>query len=105
MREQIQRIAEWLLQLQQERRIPGSQKLPRFLAASDIHGNCARLEEVIAVLRQAWTGEPFEYEGHTVRVQPSPVTPGGPIQVMGGSSTIAFFLMIGLVESVHLRKI
>ena len=56
---------------------------------SDFHRRGKRLEEVVAVLRQAWTGEPFEYEGRTVRVQPSPVTPGGPMQVMGGSSTIA----------------
>ena len=56
---------------------------------SDFHRRGKRLEEVVAVLRQAWTGEPFEYEGRTVRVQPSPVTPGGPIQVMGGSSTLA----------------
>jgi alkanesulfonate monooxygenase SsuD/methylene tetrahydromethanopterin reductase-like flavin-dependent oxidoreductase (luciferase family) len=48
-----------------------------------------RIDEVIGVLRQAWTGEPFEYNGHTVRVQPSPATPGGPMLVMGGSTTVA----------------
>ena len=36
-----------------------------------------RIDEVIGVLRQAWTGEPFEYEGHTVAVHPVPATPGG----------------------------
>ena len=27
----------------------------------------------------AKSGEPFEYDGRTVRVTPSPVTPGGPV--------------------------
>lgn len=48
-----------------------------------------RIDEVIGVLRQAWTGEPFEYEGHTVAVHPVPATPGGPMLVMGGSTPLA----------------
>jgi alkanesulfonate monooxygenase SsuD/methylene tetrahydromethanopterin reductase-like flavin-dependent oxidoreductase (luciferase family) len=48
-----------------------------------------RIGEVIDILRTAWTGEPFEYEGHTVSVQPTPATPGGPMLVMGGSTPLA----------------
>ena len=45
-----------------------------------------RLEEGIGVLRQAWTGEPFEYRGHTVRVTPRPLQqPSIPI-VLAGST-------------------
>jgi alkanesulfonate monooxygenase SsuD/methylene tetrahydromethanopterin reductase-like flavin-dependent oxidoreductase (luciferase family) len=36
------------------------------------------LEELVAVLRQAWTGEPFDFRGTTVVVRPKPLTPGGP---------------------------
>jgi alkanesulfonate monooxygenase SsuD/methylene tetrahydromethanopterin reductase-like flavin-dependent oxidoreductase (luciferase family) len=45
-----------------------------------------RMEERLAVLRQAWTGEPFAYEGRPVCVTPRPATPGGPLLFMGGSS-------------------
>src|SRR5712691_2392502 len=30
------------------------------------------LEEYVQVLRQAWTGEPFEWRGRTIRVTPKP---------------------------------
>lgn len=46
----------------------------------------ARLEEVVRTLRAAWSGEPFEYRGRTVRVQPTPAQEGGPKIVLGGSS-------------------
>jgi alkanesulfonate monooxygenase SsuD/methylene tetrahydromethanopterin reductase-like flavin-dependent oxidoreductase (luciferase family) len=46
-------------------------------------------EEAIGVLRQAWTGETFEYRGRTVRVTPIPSTPGGPPLILGGSSGAA----------------
>src|SRR5690606_1930923 len=36
------------------------------------------LEEGIAVLQQAWTGEEFEYRGRRVRVTPRPARPDGP---------------------------
>ena len=29
--------------------------------------------ETLGILQQAWTGEPFEYEGRTVRITPRPV--------------------------------
>lgn len=43
----------------------------------------------LAVLRQAWTGEPFAFEGRTVRVTPRPAQPGGPKIHMGGSTEAA----------------
>ncbi len=49
----------------------------------------ARTTEAIEVLRQAWTGEPFEHRGRTVRVTPVPARPRGPKLAMGGSSDAA----------------
>lgn len=43
------------------------------------------LEELVAVLRLAWTGEPFDFRGTTVVVRPKPLTPGGPMLAVGGS--------------------
>lgn len=47
------------------------------------------MEEGVRVLRQAWTGEEFEYQGRSVRVTPRPMTPGGPPLILGGSSGAA----------------
>ena len=44
---------------------------------------------MVAVLRQAWTGEPFPFRGRTVRVTPTPAQPGGPRLLLGGSSEAA----------------
>ena len=44
------------------------------------------MEESLAVLRRAWSGEPFEYQGRPVCVTPRPATPGGPMLFMGGNS-------------------
>ena len=49
----------------------------------------AVFEEYVGVLRQAFTGEPFEWRGRTIRVTPKPHTPGGPFLIMGGSSEAA----------------
>lgn len=49
----------------------------------------ARTERLVGVLREAWTGEPFEYEGREVRVTPAPCRPGGPRIGLGGSSVAA----------------
>ena len=49
----------------------------------------ARVRETVATLRAAWTGEPFEHRGRTVRVLPRPAQPGGPKIVLGGSSEAA----------------
>jgi alkanesulfonate monooxygenase SsuD/methylene tetrahydromethanopterin reductase-like flavin-dependent oxidoreductase (luciferase family) len=42
------------------------------------------LEEYIEVLRKAWTGEPFEWRGRTVRVTPKPAAE--PMLILGGST-------------------
>ena len=42
--------------------------------------------EAVATLRQAWTGEPFQYRGRTVRVTPKPFQQPGPPIWLGGSS-------------------
>jgi alkanesulfonate monooxygenase SsuD/methylene tetrahydromethanopterin reductase-like flavin-dependent oxidoreductase (luciferase family) len=44
--------------------------------------------EAIGVLRQAWTGEPFEWRGRTVRVTPVPELPP-PILLGGARASIA----------------
>jgi alkanesulfonate monooxygenase SsuD/methylene tetrahydromethanopterin reductase-like flavin-dependent oxidoreductase (luciferase family) len=49
----------------------------------------ARVREAIATLRAAWTGEPFEYRGRTVRVRPIPAQAGGPKIMLGGTSEAA----------------
>ncbi len=41
--------------------------------------------ETVRTLKQAWTGEPFEFRGRTVRVLPTPAQPGGPKITLGGS--------------------
>ncbi len=47
------------------------------------------MEDGIAVLKQAWSGEPFEYGGRTIRVLPRPLQEPRPAIVMGGSSQAA----------------
>jgi alkanesulfonate monooxygenase SsuD/methylene tetrahydromethanopterin reductase-like flavin-dependent oxidoreductase (luciferase family) len=49
----------------------------------------ALVEEGIAVLRAAWSGEEFEYRGRRVRVTPRPGRPEGPGLLMGGSTPAA----------------
>ncbi|MGN0125454.1 MAG: LLM class flavin-dependent oxidoreductase [Rhodococcus sp. (in: high G+C Gram-positive bacteria)] len=44
------------------------------------------LEEIVEVLDKAWTGEPFEFRGTTVRVRPTPVGPNRPPIYIGGSA-------------------
>jgi alkanesulfonate monooxygenase SsuD/methylene tetrahydromethanopterin reductase-like flavin-dependent oxidoreductase (luciferase family) len=48
-------------------------------------GRAARTTELVETLKKAWTGEPFEYRGRTVQVQPTPAQPGGPPIMLGGS--------------------
>jgi hypothetical protein len=49
----------------------------------------SRMTHLFTTLKQAWTGEPFEYEGRTVRIMPKPLRDGGPPLTMGGSSEAA----------------
>lgn len=46
----------------------------------------ALMDEGIDTLLKAWTGEPFEYRGTTVRVTPRPVTQPHPMLLVGGTS-------------------
>ncbi|MEV0210395.1 LLM class flavin-dependent oxidoreductase [Streptomyces sp. NPDC050788] len=46
-------------------------------------------DEVLETLLKAWTGEPFEYRGRTVRVTPRPQTEPHPLLLVGGSSKAA----------------
>ena len=45
-----------------------------------------RVTEAVTTLKAAFTGEPFEYQGRTVRVTPAPFRPGGPTILLGGST-------------------
>jgi alkanesulfonate monooxygenase SsuD/methylene tetrahydromethanopterin reductase-like flavin-dependent oxidoreductase (luciferase family) len=47
------------------------------------------MEEGIETLKKAWTGEPFEFRGETVRILPRPAQSPRPDIVMGGSSRAA----------------
>ncbi len=49
----------------------------------------ALMDEAITVMRQAWTGRPFEYRGTTVQVTPAPQSSPHPILMLGGTSKIA----------------
>jgi alkanesulfonate monooxygenase SsuD/methylene tetrahydromethanopterin reductase-like flavin-dependent oxidoreductase (luciferase family) len=49
----------------------------------------AFMEDIIGILTAAWTGEPFQYRGETIRIMPRPVQrPRIPL-LMGGSSVAA----------------
>ncbi len=48
-----------------------------------------RMDECIRALKAAFTGEEFEFEGRRARVLPRPVTPGGPLLLIGGNSSAA----------------
>jgi alkanesulfonate monooxygenase SsuD/methylene tetrahydromethanopterin reductase-like flavin-dependent oxidoreductase (luciferase family) len=47
------------------------------------------VEEYIDVMRKAWTGEPFEWQGRTIVVTPTPMTKPHPLIMIGGSGEIA----------------
>jgi alkanesulfonate monooxygenase SsuD/methylene tetrahydromethanopterin reductase-like flavin-dependent oxidoreductase (luciferase family) len=47
------------------------------------------IEEGIAAIKNAWTGEPFEYRGRRARVMPTPVQRPRPAIWLGGSSPAA----------------
>ena len=48
-----------------------------------------RLEDCLEVMRKAWSGDHFEYQGRPAFVTPLPQTPGGPTLLMGGHSAAA----------------
>ncbi|MGG7571246.1 LLM class flavin-dependent oxidoreductase [Streptomyces sirii] len=66
-------------------------------------------DEVLATLLSAWTGEPFTYQGRTVRVTPRPYTRPHPPLLIGGSSRAAARraarLGLPLFPSAHLPEL
>jgi alkanesulfonate monooxygenase SsuD/methylene tetrahydromethanopterin reductase-like flavin-dependent oxidoreductase (luciferase family) len=58
------------------------------------------MEELIPFLRQAWTGQPFEYRGRLVRVTPRPVQDPMPIY-LGGMSRAATDRAARLADGFH----
>jgi alkanesulfonate monooxygenase SsuD/methylene tetrahydromethanopterin reductase-like flavin-dependent oxidoreductase (luciferase family) len=55
----------------------------------DFAARGSRMDACLEALRQAFSGEPFEFEGRRVRVLPRPATPGGPPLLLGGHSRAA----------------
>jgi len=47
------------------------------------------MDEVIEAMLKAWTGEPFEYKGQTLRITPLPYTRPHPTFFIGGASRAA----------------
>ncbi len=47
------------------------------------------MESAIQLMRRAWTGEPFEHEGRTIHVRPTPYTQPYPLVCYGGGSRAA----------------
>jgi alkanesulfonate monooxygenase SsuD/methylene tetrahydromethanopterin reductase-like flavin-dependent oxidoreductase (luciferase family) len=45
--------------------------------------------QTLEVLKKAWSGQPFEFEGRTVQVSPTPIQRPGPTVIMGGSTEAA----------------
>jgi alkanesulfonate monooxygenase SsuD/methylene tetrahydromethanopterin reductase-like flavin-dependent oxidoreductase (luciferase family) len=52
----------------------------------DLHSRGRRMEACLTAMKQAWLGEPFEFEGRRVRVTPRPQSEGGPALFMGGNA-------------------
>jgi len=48
-----------------------------------------RMDACLEALQQAFSGEPFAFEGRPVRVLPRPASPGGPPLLLGGGSPAA----------------
>lgn len=52
-------------------------------------GRGRAMDFTIETMLKAWTGEPFEYKGETIRVRPSPLTQPHPLFLIGGMSRAA----------------
>jgi alkanesulfonate monooxygenase SsuD/methylene tetrahydromethanopterin reductase-like flavin-dependent oxidoreductase (luciferase family) len=55
----------------------------------DIRRRPSLMEDGVEVLKRAWSGEPFEWRGHTVRILPRPAQKPRPAIALGGSSPAA----------------
>ncbi|HEY1278908.1 MAG TPA: LLM class flavin-dependent oxidoreductase [Acidimicrobiales bacterium] len=52
----------------------------------DIRRRPSLMERAVAALKDAWTGEPFEFDGRTVRILPRPAQEPRPDIFLGGAS-------------------
>ncbi|MEU8530743.1 MULTISPECIES: LLM class flavin-dependent oxidoreductase [Streptomyces] len=73
-------------------------------------GRRGKLQDLLLeTLLRAWTGEPFTYQGRTVRVTPRPYTRPHPLLLVGGSSRAAARraarLGLPLFPSAHLPEL
>lgn len=59
------------------------------------------VDEGIQTLHQAWTGEPFEHRGRTVRVTPRPARRPGPPIHLAGSSRVAAHTAARLADGFY----
>ncbi len=59
------------------------------MAGVDRRRRGALVEEYLGVLRQAWTGQPFEWRGRTVVVSPMPVSSAEMLMWAGGSVRVS----------------
>ncbi|MDQ1476442.1 MAG: hypothetical protein QOE62_1671 [Actinomycetota bacterium] len=55
----------------------------------DFGARARDMETAISVLRRAWTGEPFQHDGRTVHVLPTPYSQPHPLLCYGGGSRAA----------------
>ena len=62
------------------------------------------MEAGVAALKQAWTGQPFEFNGRPCRVQPTPVQQPHPPLLMGGSAHAAARRLRGALAARRLRR-
>jgi alkanesulfonate monooxygenase SsuD/methylene tetrahydromethanopterin reductase-like flavin-dependent oxidoreductase (luciferase family) len=54
------------------------------MAGAEMRRRGRLLEEYLEVMLRAWTGEPFEWQGRTIRVTPRPFTDPHPMVMVGG---------------------
>jgi alkanesulfonate monooxygenase SsuD/methylene tetrahydromethanopterin reductase-like flavin-dependent oxidoreductase (luciferase family) len=57
-----------------------------FACSASIDDRAATMEAGVALLRRAWTGDPFEHRGVQVRITPQPLQSPHPPILLGGSS-------------------
>jgi alkanesulfonate monooxygenase SsuD/methylene tetrahydromethanopterin reductase-like flavin-dependent oxidoreductase (luciferase family) len=67
------------------------------------------MDETLAAIVSAWTGEEFDYRGRRVRVTPTPASPAGAILFVGGSgrpaARRAARLGLPLLPAAHLPEL
>jgi alkanesulfonate monooxygenase SsuD/methylene tetrahydromethanopterin reductase-like flavin-dependent oxidoreductase (luciferase family) len=56
---------------------------------ADFTGRGRLVEDQLALLLRAKSGDPFEHDGRRIHVTPAPATPGGPTVIWGGGSPAA----------------